>query len=547
MCQEHIAPDRFTYISSLKACTSIGAVFDGQEMHAEIERCKLFEGDLSIGNALVEMYSCGGFLAKAQEVFDRLLIKDVISWTSLLSGYVEHDQGELAFECFKQMQSAEVPLDAIAFVWTLKACGSMKSITKAQEIHAEIERHGLLIEDELIGSTIVDAYVKCDLLSIAQQVFDNLPIQTLPSWNALIAGYVEDESAEEALRCFREMQLDGVPPDPVTYICILKACGSLGALSVGQDIHAEIERQGLLRTDNVLGNILLDMYSRCGILATAQELCDGLSDRSVVSWTALMRGYAEHGHGEEALQCLERMQTEGLVPNSVTFVCSLKACSGIGAKDKARGIHMEIEKRGLVGTDPVVANTLVDMYARFGTLVTAQLVFDRLPVQDVVAWTALMAGYAQIGESESVFCTYDKMLRQGVVPNAITFIVVLRACSQSGSYGLSQTYFEAMSRRFGIIPGLEHHACIIDLLGRVGHLDEAVARIDEIPVSPNCVVWHSVLSACGKSGHFKCGNQAFEQALCLDVKDAVAYALMSGVCVDGNFKNVVDRVLSHNM
>ncbi|KAI5063622.1 hypothetical protein GOP47_0022169 [Adiantum capillus-veneris] len=524
---ENVTPDYVTYLCSLKACASVGAIHLGQDLHSEIERCKVLKEDLVIGNALVEMYACCGCVLKAQEVFDKLSSHDVISWTSLISGFVEHGYGDRALECFEQMQLKGVPPDAITFVWILKACADTKTVGKGQEIHAEIERRGLLVIDALIGNTVVDLYIKCSLLDIAQQVFDTLPVQNLAAWNALIGGYVDDGSCDEALRCFEEMESEGISPDPVTFICILKACGSTGALNAGQKIHAEIERRRFLRSDVVLGNALLDMYAKCGFLSAAREVCDGLSARNVISWTTLIKGYAEHGHGEEALQCLKLMQCEGVPPNSVTFVCSLKACSGIGAKDKGRIVHIEIERRGLLEVDPVVGNTLVYMYARFGDLAAAQLVFNKLSVQDIVSWTALMAGYAQVGESKNVFNTFDRMIEGGVAPNAVTFVVVLRACSQTGSYSQSQTFFEAMSKNFGIVPGLEHHACVVDLLGRVGHLNEAVARF---PTLPNLVLWHSLLGACGKWGNVKCGAQAFEHALWLDNKDATAYAMMSDIC-----------------
>ena len=170
------------------------------------------------------------------------------------------------------------------------------------------------------------------------------------------------------------------------------------------------------------------------------------------------------------------------------------------------------------------------MYAKCGSLTRAEQVFDKLPVRNVVSWTSLMTGYVQIGEYETVFRVFDKMLGEGVKPNLITFVVVLHACSQTGLVSKSHTYFEAMSKDFGIIPTLEHHAGLVDLLCRVGQLDKAVSIIKKMPFSPNLVVWNTVLGACRYNGNVELGKHAFEHSLDLDEKDPAAYILMSQIC-----------------
>jgi pentatricopeptide repeat protein len=443
----------------------------------------------------------------AREVLDELLVRDTISWNALIGGYAEHGHALDVLQCFEEMQVEGVCLNAVTFIHGLKACSAIDAVDKGERMHAEIERRGLL-DREQIGNTLVNMYAKCGLLAKSQQVFEMLRVRDVVSWTALLCGYAEHVDAERALACFEQMQAEGITPNAVTLICALKACRTLGAAEKGQLMHAEIERQGLLDTDVAVGNSLVDMYARCGLLGIARKVFEKLAVRDVVSWNALIAGYAEQGQIDDALKCFDRMQLAGMPPNLVTFVCCLKACARIGASDRGAEIHAMVETRGLLAKNPI-GNTLVDMYAKCGLLGKAQQVFEKLPMRDVVTWTALMSGYARIGESDCVFHSLDEMLGEGVKPNPVTFLVVLNACSRRGLFGRCQTYFEAMSEEHGIAPTVEHLGCMVDLLGRAGRIHSAFIMAKRMPFAPNIVLWRSVLGACRSSGNVSFGKHVF--------------------------------------
>ncbi|MCO5584662.1 hypothetical protein L7F22_038593 [Adiantum nelumboides] len=174
------------------------------------------------------------------------------------------------------------------------------------------------------------------------------------------------------------MYCEGILPDIITFVYALKSCGSLGATKRGRKLHAELERQGLLDRELVIGNTLIQMYADCDSLAIAQQVFDKLSSRNAVSWNVLIGGYAEHGHGEEALMCFEEMQIEGVSPSPFTFICSLKACASTGLTEWGRELHSKIERQGLFDGDIVVGNSLVTMYAKCGFLERARHVFANL-------------------------------------------------------------------------------------------------------------------------------------------------------------------------
>jgi pentatricopeptide repeat protein len=183
-------------------------------------------------------------------------------------------------------------------------------------------------------------YAKCGMLGKAEEVMKQLPVQNIVSWSTLVAGYADLNQGHEALECFGRMQIQGMSPNTVTYISLLKACGRTGALELGKTIHDEVVHGKLLDKDIALGNAVVDMYARCDMLAKARDILEGLPTRNVVTWNALIAGYAQQGQGHEALKCFEQMQSEGMHPNDVTFVSMLCACGHSGLS-KETGILFE--------------------------------------------------------------------------------------------------------------------------------------------------------------------------------------------------------------
>lgn len=536
------SPDEVTFVCMLKACGSIQALERGQEIHAQIVREKLLQKSIVVANGLVDMYVKCGLLEKAQEVFDELLVRDTVTWNTLIAGYAYHGHGEEALHYFDLMQLRGFTPNAITFICALKACGNIGALDTAQEIHAQVLKERLLEKHIMIANTLVDMYAKCGALERAQAVFDELRVRDIVSWNALLVGYSQHGHGEKAVNCFEQMQHGGQYPNAFTLACILKACGSIGALGKGQEVHAHIVRERLLDTDFVIGNALVDMYAKCGSLEKAQEVFDELPYQDIVSWTALIGGYVQHYHGEKAFSCFEKMQLGGVSPNAVTFACILKACSSIGVPDKGQEIHTQIVREHVLERDVMVGTALVDMYATCGMLAEAQELFDKLPMRDAVLWGVLIAGYAQLGEDKVVLNLFDKMIEERIEPNLFTFTIVLNTCCRKGLVHKAQEYFGPIRKSYGIIPTLEHHTCMVDLLGQVGDLDKAVEVIKEMPCASDLRLWLTLLSACRKWGNWKIGRWVFEQAACVEEKDAATYICMSNIYKEAGREEVAGKV-----
>eukprot|EP00250_Pteridium_aquilinum_P021020 c25013_g13_i1 orf=2-1669(-) len=420
MQEDGVHPSSFTLVALLKSCASSQDIQTGREIHMDVMQ-KGFDTDLFVGSMLIDMYVKCKLTAEAWEVFARIAIRDVVLWTSLIAGFAEHGPAHMAFKCFKQMQHEGVSPNVFTFSCVLKACGNIGAVENGQGIHEEIVLKGFE-RNSFVGKSLVSMYVKCCTLPEARQVFDNLSVQDAVSWTVLLAGYAEYGDGKEAVKCFDQMQLQGVSPDAFTFSSVLKACSSIGATEKGLEIHKEIIQEGFEK-DPVVGSSLVSMYAFCDSFLEAQEVFSELPARCVVSWNALIAGFAEHGPAQEALKCIQKMQQEDIFPDAFTFAQILKVSGMLGNRDTGQEVHMEAVFRGYECED-FIGCSLVGMYAKWGLLEEACQVFDQLRVQDVVSWTALISGYVQHGYGGEALDCFERMQLDGVFPNAVTFVCV---------------------------------------------------------------------------------------------------------------------------
>ena len=536
MINSHSLMQASAFVESLKACAKKKDLYTGNRLHGEIVKKGLLEKNPYVATTLIHMYAKCGALSKAQQVLEEIHDRDVVCWNALISGYANHGQGQEALICFHRMQGEGLSPDAITFTCVLKCCGSIRAIGKGKQIHEEIVSKRLLEKNVVLGNALIDMYAKCGILGKAHQVLEELPVRNVVSWSSLIAGYVQIGQAPKALDCFERMQREGIHPNEFTYTCVLKAYATIGSINKGETIHQEIVDKGFLKKSIMLGNAMVDMYARCGQLQSAQEVLNGLRVRDVVSWSALIAGYAREGQGHEAINMYERMRREGFSPDEVTFTCILKACGNVGAIDRGKEVHDEILNLGLLEKNIVLGNALLDMYAKCGALEKARELLEDLPSRNVVSWSSVIAGYAQEGQGNEALICFSRMQREGLAPDNVTFLCILNACSHSGKLDVAQTYYENMSRKYGISPKVEHHTCMVAVFGCAGCFGKAMSVIKMMPSSNNPSVWLALLEACRKWGNVKLGRLAFDHAIQIDHNLSTAYILMCKIYAAAGMK-----------
>ncbi|EFJ21692.1 hypothetical protein SELMODRAFT_34765, partial [Selaginella moellendorffii] len=290
-------------------------------------------------------------------------------------------------------------------------------------------------------------------------------------------------------------------------------------------IHSLVHRHGLAG-DRLIGNYLVKMFVRCGDIDRAREVFDRVSARDVILWTEMIAAYGERGYFQESLELWKIMRLEGAMPDLIAFVTALKSCCCPASLGDGALIHWMILESGL-GSNVIIQNSLLAMYARCGRLELAQLLFDGMPERSVFSWNSMVAAYAQHGHLDQVFQSLKRMQNEGVKPDSVTFVSVLSACSGAGLLVEGRSHFEFVKRHIREWPSTEHYGCMIDLLGRLGRLEEAERLVLEVPdKAADAVLWRTLLAASRTYGDLERGRRAAERVVDLDPDDSAAYVVL---------------------
>lgn len=523
MIMEGIQPNDVTFVSILKACASVLALEQGKRIHTHLIDGSL-KADLNVGNVLVDMYAKCGSIDHARQAFNTMQERDVVSWTTMIAGYAHGGLTEEAMALFRQMQQEGMEPDDFVFVSIIQVCAKLMDKEQGKQVHVHLINRGSE-PDTFLVSSLICMYAECGSIRFACKVFDGISEQNLNTvpWNAMIAEYVQHANGE-ARKLFKEMQAKCFLPDNITFLGMLKSCSDL---KQGKQLHVQISEGGH-RSDVCLQNAIIDMYISCGCSQRACELFDKMQDRDVVSWNTVIAGHTQLEHFEEAFVLFERMQLVGLKPDNLTFSSILRACAGLAVMDYGKQVHQLIIQCSLE-VNVYVKSALVDMYAKCGSIEEAYLVFKEMRERNIVSWNAMIAGYAQQGLAMDALRLFRQMQEDNMKPDSVTFVAVLYACSHSGLVSEAHNHFRLMSQAFRLTPTRDHYACMVDILGRAGLLDEAIDAINHMSAQPDAVVWMTLLGACRNHGNVDLGRHAFDRVLKLNPECSGAYILLSSL------------------
>ncbi len=538
MQEQQVKPDGITFMSILNACSSPADLNQGKQVHANVVEAG-FGSDVNVVNALVGMYLRCGSLKDAQQLFDKMVTKNVISWNTMIGGYAELGNSDQSFQAFHKMKQEGIKADSVTFISILSAVHSPAAVEQGRQLHLLIAQSGF-DSNVRVGNALINMYVKCGSIKEARQMFDNMVSRDAISWNTIIGGYAEHGPSEEAFRIFKQMKQENITVNSITYLSILNACSNKAALAQGKEVHTHIVKAGL-ESDVRVGNALVSMYARCGSMKDAQQVFDSMANRNVISWTAMIGGFSKDGDGEEAFSVFNQMQQEGIVPNTITFISILKLCASTAALLAGKRVHAIINQAGLQA-DICVGNALVDMYAKCGSIVDAQEVFDKMHERDVVSWNAMITGYAQHGLGEDALQLYDQMRQEGPSPDSTTFVGVLSACSHAGLVYEGLQLFNSMCHDYSIIPTVEHYGCMVDLLGRAGLLNAAEGFIRNMPFEADASIWAAFLGACRIHSNIKLADHAAKILLRTETQNAAVYVQLSNIYAAAGLWDDVEKV-----
>lgn len=523
---EELKPNQYTLGSVLRACSTSAALRRGEQVHAHVVKTQ-FESNVFVVTGLVDMYAKCKRILEATYLFERMLDKrNHVLWTAMVTGYAQNGDGVKAIECFRDMKREGIGPNQFTFPSVLAACAMILAREFGMQVHGCVIRSGFG-GNVFVESALIDMYAKCGDLNSGKEVLGGMKGEDVVSWNCLIVGCVRQGFEEEALSLFKKMHARNMKVDDFTYPSIFNSLASFMDVENGKSVHCSTIKAGFEGYKHV-SNALVDMYAKCGNLEFAFRAFEKMLEKDVVSWTSLITGCAHLGFHEEALKLFCQMRVAGVETDDFVIAGALSACAGLTVLELGRQVHVIFIRSGF-GSSLSIDNSLVAMYAKCGFIEDAHCVFDSMPVRDVVSWTALIVGHAQNGRGKRSLQQYDEMLKSGTRPDYVTFIGLLFACSHAGLVDDGRRYFESMHKTFTISPRPEHYACMIDLLGRAGKMNEAEELLNQMTTKPDATVWKALLAACRVHRNMELGERAAQSLFELEPKNAVPYVLLSNI------------------
>ncbi|KAF9594490.1 hypothetical protein IFM89_031608 [Coptis chinensis] len=508
----------------------------------------------------------------ARKLFDQIPQPNIYTWNTLIRAYASSSDPIQCFFIFNQMlcQCSDPP-NKYTFPFLIKAGSEILGLLEGQVIHGMAVKMSL-DSDVFILNSLVHFYSTCGDLDQAYKVFLMIPKKDVVSWNSMITAFVQAGCLEEALELFQRMQGEGMRPNDVTTVSVISVCAKKLNLKLGRWIHSFIEKNKI-EMSLILSNAMLDMYTKCGSLEQAKILYDKMPEKDVVSlttmlvgyaqsgefatarkffnamtsqditaWNSLISAYEQSGHPKEALALFNELQlSKNAKPDQVTLVSTLSACAQLGAMDLGGWIHVYVKKQGLKWNCHLTTS-LIDMYAKCGDLEKALEVFRSSKQKDVYVWSAMIAGLAMHGRGRDAIDIFVRMQESGVKPNAVTFTNVLSACSHAGLVEEGRLYFNQMQPVYGVTPQVKHYACMVDVLGRAGLLEEANGFIEKMPIIPGASVWGALLAACKTHGNVGLAENAFNRLIDLEPRNHGAYVMLSNIYAKFGLWNGVTRL-----
>ncbi|MED6112826.1 hypothetical protein PIB30_065245 [Stylosanthes scabra] len=489
MLQLGVTPNKFTYPFVLKACSGLQDIQVGQEIHEHVEKLGL-EMDIYVCTALVDMYAKCGDLFQAQTLFKGMSKRDIVAWNAIIAGFSLNTLHSGTMELLVQMQKAGIIPNSSTIVAVLPTVGQANALSQGKAIHAYSLRK-MFSDSVVVGTGLLDMYAKCHHLSYARKIFDRMKQKNEICWSAMIGGYVTCDSMTNALALFDEMvHVYGLNPTPVTLASILRACAKLTDLSKGKNLHCYMIKSGM-GLDTTVGNSLISMYAKCGMMEEAVGFLEEMTSKDTVSYSGIMSGCVQNGSAEKALSIFRQMQLSGFYPDLATMMALLPACSHLAALQHGACCHGYSVIRGFT-SESSICNAIVDMYSKCGKIHISRKV-------------------------------------SGLKPDDVTFVAILSACSHSGLVKEGKYWFNAMNQDFNITPRMAHYICMVDLLARAGNLDEAYIFIQRMPLEPDIRVWSALLAACRTHKNIEMGKEVSKRIQELGPESTGNFVLMSNI------------------
>ncbi|GFZ12338.1 tetratricopeptide repeat (TPR)-like superfamily protein [Actinidia rufa] len=456
------------------------------------EAVRVFEGmvdkDVVSWSSMVDGYCKEGRIGEARDLFDRMPERNVVSWTAMINGYLKMGYFKDGFGFFLEMRRENgIRINSTTLTIVFEACGNCGRYREGCQIHGLALRMGFEF-DVFLGNSIITMYCRFGCIDSATSVFYMMNKKDVVSWNSLLSGYIRTRDIEEAYRLFENMP----EKDVVTWTTMITG------------------------------------FSSKGLMGKSVELFNQMPEKDDVVWTAVISGFVNKGEYEEAICWFFQMLRDAVRPNPLTFSSVLSASAGLATLSQGLQIHARVLKMDME-FDLSIQNSLVSLYSKCGSVDDAQRIFQSIKTPNVVSFNSMITGFAQNGFGKEAINLLKKMQDEDQEPNEITFLGVLSACTHMGLVEEGWNYFRSMRSLYNIQPNPDHYACMVDLLGKSGLLDEAVNLIDSMPFEPHSGVWGALLGASRTHLRLDIAKLAAQHLFNLEPDNAAPYVALSDV------------------
>ncbi|VFQ93444.1 unnamed protein product [Cuscuta campestris] len=405
-----ITPNEFTFVSALHACSFSDclSLIHLLQVYGLIVRLG-FESNIYLVNAFLTGLLRHHRLKEAKEVFENCSYKDIVTWNAMLDGYVQFCPSELPIFWLKMLRNGVEP-DKFTFSSVLTGLAELPCLKMGVQVHAWLVKcgHG---NEVCVGNSLVDMYLKSQRFSEGLKAFEEIPSKDVRSWTQMAAGLLNHEDPSSALQVVGKMRAAGVKPNKFTFATALNACANLASLKDGEKFHGLRIKLGD-DIDVCVDNALLDMYAKCGCMSGASMVFKSMNERSIVSWTSMIAGYAQNGCPKEALEIFHKMRREEVKPNGITLICALYACSQGGLVDEGWSLFSSMtHEYGIVPLEDHYA-CMVNLLGCAGHIKEAEELILGMPFQPgLLVWQTLLGACVLHGDTETARRAAEKALR----------------------------------------------------------------------------------------------------------------------------------------
>ncbi|PIN13353.1 hypothetical protein CDL12_14019 [Handroanthus impetiginosus] len=481
-------PNAYILVHLTRACIKNGLFSHGEQLHGHILKSG-FNSDVSVSTALINFYVKFELVDNAQLMFVEIPERSVVSWNTLISGYVHSGQFRKALKLFIQLEKSNLCADSYSFTAALSACGQLSLVLVGRTLHSKIVKYGVE-GGVVVCNCLIDMYGKCGYVAEAMKVFEDMFEKDTISWNSVLAANARNGKLEEAFAIFHWM------PDP----------------------------------DIITHNELIDGIARFGVAEDAIALLSRTPNANSSSWTSIITAYTNRGRGREALEFFCKMHSSGIRMDQFTFSSILSGISNLSAITWGRLTHCCALKSGLDGY-VVVGSALLDMYFKCGQIKEAERLFQSLPEKNIVTWNTMISGYAHNGNSERVIEVFEQLkTMKDLHLDEITFLNVFSACWHSRiPLKVANDYFQTMVVDYMIDPMPEHCSLMIRLMGQEGDVSMAVKMIKQLGFDSIGMVWKTLLGACVTCGNIEIAEVAAKKVIELEGDNEYVYVMLSNI------------------